>query len=224
MQNQIPGLQLVATEGSLWSGRASRLQFQGQTVTDLSWRWRPLALLMGRFEYQLQGVWADEPASLRMGAGLSGSTYLADVSAKVASQTLLAPLLPGNVTMQGQLIMELEKVDISTQGLLPILYGQIRWPQAEVTSPLNLNLGDVVLDLAPGEDKTLGKLTAQNGQLLIDGTLELAQEGDYALLADVRTSGQVDPAVTNGLNTFAEFRNGQYQLDLSGNLLSLLPH
>jgi hypothetical protein len=87
---------------------------------------------------------------------------------------------------------------------------------------MQLQLGDVLLELAPGDHKTNGKLTAQNGQLLIDGTLEFEPGGDYALLADVKTDGSLPPAVKNGLDTFAEFRDGQYRLDLSGNLLSLL--
>ncbi len=222
LQNRIPGLQLVATEGSLWSGRAKQLYFQGQTVTDPTWSWRPLALLLGRVEYRLQGIWSGEPASLRVGASLTGSTYLADVSAKATSQTLSADLLPKNVMLQGQMIMELEKVELSSQGMLPILHGQIRWLQAEVNSPMQLQLGNVLLELAPGDQKTNGKLTAEGGQLLIDGTLEYEPAGDYTLLADVRTDGPLPPAVKNGLDTFAEFRDGQYRLDLSGNLRSLL--
>lgn len=224
LQNRLPGLQLTSAQGTLWSGQARRLQYQGQTVTDLSWHWRPLALLLGRVEYQLKADWAGEPAALKVGAGLTGSTYLADVSAKIAPQILFAELLPGNVVLQGQVTMELEKVELTDQGPLPILYGQVRWPQAKVISPQDYRLGDILLELAPDEHKTLGKLTAENGQMQIDGTLELSVTGDYSLLADVRPEGALPAAVKNALDVFAENRNGQYRLDLSGNLISLLAH
>ncbi len=221
LQDRLPGLQLTSAQGTLWSGQARRFEFKGQTVTDLAWRWRPLALLLGRVEYQLQGSWAGEPAALKVGSSLTGNTYLADVSAKVAPQILLADILPGGTVLQGQLTMELEKVELSSQGHLPILYGQIRWPDAEVISPQNYKLGDVLLELAPDDHKTLGKLKAENGQMHIDGTLELEVTGDYSLLADVRPEGELPAAVKNGLDMFAEYRDGQYRLDLSGNLISL---
>lgn len=222
LEERLPGLRLTATQGTLWSGQAKRLQFQGQTITDLSWRWRPLALLLGRVEYQLEADWAGEPAALKVGAGLTGNTYLADVSARVAPQILLADVLPGGVVLQGQVIMELEKVELSSQGPLPILYGQIRWPQAEVISPQNYRLGDILLELAPAENKTIGKLLAENGEMHIDGNLELEVMGDYSLLADLRSEGELPVEVKNALNMFAEPRNGQYRLDLRGNLISLL--
>ena len=222
LQNRIPGLQLVATEGSLWSGRAKQLYFQGQTVTDPTWSWRPLALLLGRVEYRLQGIWLGEP-SLSEGRCQS---YRIHLSGRCICQSYVTnPVCrsaAGKCDVAGQMIMELEKVELSSQGMLPILYGQIRWLQAEVNSPMQLQLGNVLLELAPGDQKTNGKLTAEGGQLLIDGTLEFEPAGDYTLLADVRADGPLPPAVKNGLDTFAEFRDGQYRLDLSGNLLSLL--
>ena len=222
LESRLPGLQASGVSGSLWSGRAQRLSIDNITVTDLDWSWRPLAVLLGRAEYRLRGQWLASPVSLRAGVGVTGSAYLADVSAKVVAQALLEQLYPQAASLNGQLTMELDTVDFSTQGQLPLISGDIHWQQAGLDTPVNLRLGEVALLLTPADDKTTGTLNAKGGQLLVDGELSLAPAGGYTLDAKIRANGQLPSAVENGLRTFADYKNGEYQLKLNGNLFSLL--
>jgi len=211
----MPQVQLSGIDGSLWSGRADQLRFDPVILEQVQWRWHPFALALGRLEYRVEGRWGDNPVAMSAGASLFGGAYLRDVSATGPVQSWAAALaLP--VEASGDLSLALDQVRFAKPGGAPILRGAARWTSATVTGPVALDLGQVNLDLAPDGDVTHGTVKAQDGALLVDGTVDLDASGQYNLQVDMTPTDKLADDVRGGLAAIAEEHNGRYHLIWNG--------
>jgi len=54
LERQVAGLSLHAVSGSVFSGQAAQLVYQGLDYGHLNWEFRPAGLLLGRVEFHLE--------------------------------------------------------------------------------------------------------------------------------------------------------------------------
>jgi len=217
LQSRAPAVQLAGVRGSLWSGEADRVNVQGVQLQTLHWRWRPLALFTGRLEFALDGRFQGEAVHSRAGITLAGRPYLRSTGGRLAVQDLVVWFSRAPVELAGTLELDLERVDFPQPGL-PVIEGRLVWPQARIVAPLELDLGQVVLTLAPNDGRTRGPLVAQGGRLLVEGELSFDASGMYELEAGLRANGRLPDAVSTLLESLAEYRDGRWYLELSGHI------
>ncbi|MGD2073921.1 MAG: type II secretion system protein N [Gammaproteobacteria bacterium] len=217
---QPEGVQLAGLEGSLWSGSAALVTATPVQLQDLHWQLQPFALLLGRAEARLEARLEGRPVSARVGEGLFGSPYMADVNATVAASDLLRWLRLNQVAADGNLTLELSEVQWPA-GTVPALTGTAAWSPARVSAPVELSLGTVRLATEAQDGITAGKLTSSGGALLVDGEVQLQPDGAYRLDARIRQEGDVPDAVGQFLTTFAEYNDGLYRLEWADSLLAL---
>ena len=219
LQPRLEGVQLAGVDGSLWSGSAALVSASPLQLQDLRWRFRPLALVLGRAEVALEAAWQGRPVAALAGKSLFAGAYLADVSATIpASEVLLWARTNKPVTVEGNLVLELDRVQWTGGAAVPAVTGVASWTPARVSAPVEVVLGNARLDTVAEQGVTRGTLKASGGTLLVDADLELKSDGVYRLDARIQQKGDVADAVTQFLSTFAEYNNGSYRLEWSDSL------
>lgn len=217
----MPGVVIGGIQGTVWRGQARSVVAEGVLLENVRWRFRPLALFTGRFEFDLQGKLGSKPLRAVAGTAFSGEPYLGDVRLSIPASEVLYRLGINKVTVAGELALDLDDVRFSSTGV-PLFSGEMRWVPANVEAPLVLSLGTATLTTQHDDDLTQGKLVARGGALQVDADVELETSGAYRLNATIRLAqgnGTVPQAVTKFLSTFAEYDDGSYRLEWSDTLL-----
>ena len=221
-QQQLPGLAISGVTGSLWRGQASQVNYQDQQIDKASWALNPLTLLQGCLGYHVKGQWQGQPVSLNAGSQWNKQPCISAVKGSLDLSILLAS---GNLPVQvsGIVEVDIDTVSFAQGGQLPLFSGRLHWPEANIISPLELDLGSVSLQLDPdGNTMMRGELTAQGGQLTIDAPVDITPEGDFSINMAIRFDGEPSEEIQAGLGAFAEFHDGVYQLEYSDNIYSIL--
>lgn len=182
--------------GTLWSGTADAVVDGPRRLDAVSWSLHPASLLTlspsATVSGQLPG--GSGEGSLEVGPG--GTLTLSDVRAQTTIDAVLAwirrgalqPLASGRIEL-------LMPHGVVRNGLLQKADGLLTWTNAAVGPNARFPLGDLALRLQPAEPNgTRGTLTARNGPLTVDGTLDLRPNGDFRLQAQVRPTDPGDPA------------------------------
>lgn len=214
---QVPGVVFSGVSGSVWTGAAAQVRTDSVALSDVRWHWHPSALLSGRVEYGLSGQWGGNPVSLAAGRSLFGGSYLADVAVAAPAPSWIAALrLPAEAA--GQVELALDRVEFVDGAAMPLLTGGAHWRPATISAPVALGLGTVTLELAPEGALSRGRVSAQEGALLVDGTVEIGSAGDYSLVADLTPTARTSRDIRTGLDTIAELRGGRYHLEWKDSL------
>ncbi len=214
----MPGVAIGQVRGTLWHGQAASLVAKGIQLDKLRWRFRPLSLLTGRFEFDIKAGLGGKPAHTLAGRRFSGASYLRDVQLSIPAADVLYRLGINQVGVSGELVMDLDDVRFTQDGI-PMFSGVTRWTPAVVEAPLALSLGTATLTTRQDGDITQGDLVAVGGVLQVKADVALETTGAYRLNAVITQNGNVPPAVTKFLSTFTEYENGGYRLEWSDNLL-----
>jgi Type II secretion system (T2SS), protein N len=178
--NEVPGLDIVNTTGSLWHGRGT-IVLQGEGVGALNWRLKPARLLALELGYDfsftgrdtsLQGVFTAGIGRL----GLTGNGLL-------GNQSLNYTLAPYGVTVSGDILVDHVK-SVWRRGTMESLDGLLGWNGGPVSwssaTPGSANLPGMQARLEGAAGTLNGVIIPANGQtpviqgsLLADGTLQV---------------------------------------------------
>ena len=214
----MPGVAIGSVQGTLWNGQANLVVAKGVQLDDVHWRYRPLSMFVGRFEFGLEGKLAGKPQRALAGKKFFGPLYLDDVQVSIPAAEVLYRMGMNKISVGGQLLLDLNDVRFSPAGI-PMFGGQVQWAPAEVEAPLVLSLGTATMTTQNNGDVTAGNLVANGGALEVQANVTLEAGGAYRMDATIRENGEVPQAVTKFLSTFAEYENGSYRLEWSDNLL-----
>lgn len=196
------GLAVSGVEGSVWRGRAAALQLAGLGAGPVSWRVRPMALLLGRIEADVEGSVTDGFASGRIGATLTGVLRIRDARASLPLERLTAGTSIGPAT--GQLQATIDSLRLvagwpeSISGELQVM--GVRYPVPQLG---NTALGSYSVTFpAPDGDATeppAGQIRSLSGPYDVSGTLGLLPGRRYALTAEVRATASAQAPLRNAL-------------------------
>jgi len=217
VQPHLQGVRLAGVDGSIWSGSAAVVDANPVQLQDVRWEFRPFALLLGRAELAVEGKLQESVIRAVAGKGLFGQRYLKDVRGAVSANDLLYWLQIRQVKVEGNLDFNLEDVRWPANGM-PAIAGTAIWTPAAVSAPIELMLGKARLETQIDGDRTIGKLQASDGALLVQADVELNPGGQYRLDAAIQQKGDVPQAVSKFLSTFTEYKDGVYQLEWSDSL------
>jgi hypothetical protein len=106
-----PSVSLAGLEGSIWSGRASALGFNGVVAQEkLVWHFAPAELLKGRLVWSLSCEHAGQPGSLRTVLGMRGAALeQLHIAVPLEPLTQFNPTLSG-IRLRGTLILDSERL------------------------------------------------------------------------------------------------------------------
>ncbi|HUH38193.1 MAG TPA: type II secretion system protein N [Spongiibacteraceae bacterium] len=183
-QRQLPGLDWLSAEGTVWSGSGMGLYYRfgdRQLFFErLQWRVQPLALLRGRLSLAVRAEGQGQYLAGDLGSGLDGVW-------RFENGTLALPVTAiagAGSQLHGQLELAIAELAIDDQQILA-LEGTGLWRAARWQAPgYTVSLGDLALDLEDdGKGAAAIALRNRGGDDSLSANLNLDLLGRYRLRA-----------------------------------------
>jgi len=205
LHRQVAGLSLHGVAGTVFSGQAAQLVYQGLDFGRLSWQLRPAQLLLGRVEFHIELTDPANPGHANIAITPRGNVYGRDVELMLSPDRLVNHYSPMPVRTSGAIQLQIDTFTVAG-GFPQDVSGLLSWEDAVVLEPIELILGDVGMTLHSQEDLLAGSIT-RGGRLEAAGDIQLFADGRYHLalrilpdntmsdetLAAIEMAGQVQP-------------------------------
>jgi general secretion pathway protein N len=175
-------VQLSGLSGTAWNGSALEGRVGGLYVRDLTWDFRPLALLGGKAGYDFTAQSASGPLSGRVAVGPGGAVHVSELRARVpiAALSELATFVGVDGLLSAdvrELVLE-DGFPVRAEGTL-----EVANLVARQLSPSPL--GAYRAELTTADDVVRATIEDGSGVLDLEGTLELRPNRSYLLTGRV---------------------------------------
>ena len=208
-------LSLHRVSGSVFSGQAAQLVYQGLDLGEVHWRFRPLALLLGRMEYRIELLSPANHGELSIGKTLTGRTHVHDVDIELLPGRLVNHYSPTPVNTSGTVHLVFETFNPGSDYSGEVS-GLLEWRDAVVLEPINLVLGQLALDVVTDNGELIGVLT-EGGALGASGELALSPNYAYRVELLLHPGNEVSADTLDWLEQTAQrLPNGDFSIDMSG--------
>lgn len=194
---------LEDVSGSVWNGRAGRVQVGERELGALSWQLSPWGLFARRADLDIQLDGTELKADGFVSLSGPGSFSARDLTLQVDAQRLQAALDVPALTFKG--IVEFKLGELDVRSYFPSrVEGTALWQQARVGGSADALLGDITAEFESRTDGGIvGVVRDSGGPLIIEGgqfsagfegfkadaTLR-ARDGDAAVLRALQYIGQ----------------------------------
>ncbi|MDO6459329.1 type II secretion system protein N [Granulosicoccaceae sp. 1_MG-2023] len=222
---------LDGVSGSVFNGRIATVTLPNTAlptgpdeflIENVSWGFAPLRLFSGagaadvafdayqgtgegRVAQRFNGV--SEVKDFHYATGARGINVLLDPLAEVA----------------GELSIDIDSLTLREQ-LLESMTAVIEWRDAALIRPLPARLGRVEIQIEPKQAGShLASIRASGGELIIDGTVTLALNGDFNTDLTIRPAPEASRELTDMLRAMARpASDGSFRVRRSGNMNRLM--
>lgn len=193
-----PQVTLEGVGGSIWSGSATRVAYQGVPVGALTWRSRPAALFAGRLAYDLDVQRTD--GFLR---GVIAVTFGGAVTAEDVQLSLPLTALNPNATVnawRGELAGKVQRARIENGWPVDLVadLGMLRLRPPQST----LEIGNFAVAFDEGAstpERLVGRVRDTDAPLVVRAQLVVGRERAYTLEGDVAPRPGAPPAITDSI-------------------------
>lgn len=178
---EIPGLEVVAPRGTLWSGHGG-VVIQGEQIGIARWTLHPLRLLLFELAYSVRFTGRD--AVLDGAVTVTPGTVHGRASGTLGADALNYTLAPWDVRIEQPVAVETVEAVFENRRLAAI-DGQLAWPGGATTwlldgSPTTVALPPMTGRLAASEGRLTGLLVPADGQIPLVQMM-LAPDGTFTL-------------------------------------------
>lgn len=202
LERQATGLYLQAVEGSVFSGQAGRLVYQGLDFGKLTWQFRPAALLLGRMAYHLELAGSANPGHADIAFTPWGDVYGQDIELLLSPDLLVKHYSPVPVRTSGELRLQIDTFRMA--GEFPDdVAGLLSWEDGVILEPIEIILGDVSMTLNSREDALLGSLV-EGGRLEAAGEMQLSADGRYQFDLQILPNNEMSDETLAVLETLGQ--------------------
>jgi general secretion pathway protein N len=177
LERQVAGLSLHAITGSVFSGQAGQLVYQGIDFGELTWQFRPAALLLGRMAYHLELPGSANPGHADIAFTPWGHVYGQDIELLLSPDLLVKHYSPVPVKTSGELHLQIDTFRMASD-FPEDLAGTISWEDGVILEPVEIILGDVSMVLS-GQGEALSGRLVEGGRLEAAGEMQLFADGRY---------------------------------------------
>ncbi len=182
-------LAINGAQGTVWKGSATQLSWQGQSLGKVEWKIHPTSLLLLRLnaDFKLSGeaIHADGNAVIKKDKSvLLTNTFLDAEIAKLPLSSLNMMVVP-----EGKISATIRSLSIQEQKL-ESADADVLWENAKITSPVELKLGQVSLNITGKEGALDGILDSKDGAIKATGKLNVSPQG--LLKANIKLTPDTD--------------------------------
>lgn len=193
---EAPGVSLQGISGTIWTGHAREASAGGLYLTDVRWRFQPLALFGGRLEYGISAAPLTGFVEADVAVSPGGAIRLQDVAAQLPVAALDPFIevagLAGDVDLRiARLVFE-DGLPVEAEGTIALTALVIR-PLA--ASPL----GDYEAKIGTVDGVIRGAVADASGVLEVSGNLELHPDRSYLFTGLIATRPGAPAAVDQQL-------------------------
>jgi general secretion pathway protein N len=215
LEERVADLYLNGVSGTVFSGQAAQVVYQGLDLGTVHWQFHPLALLLGRLEYSLE---LDNPANaghLNAGKTLTGRVYIDDLDIEFQPGRLVNHYSPTEFNSSGTMQLVFETISLEDDYAGEVS-GRVQWRDAVVLEPVSLVLGQLDMDVSSEDGMLIGRFD-NSGDLGVSGEVALSAANEYRVELLLRPGPAVDRDTLGYLEENTQRQaNGDYRLDLSG--------
>lgn len=210
------GLALEGVSGSVWRGNATAATVGGIYLTDVSWSFRPGALLGGHIGYAVQA----QPVAGFLEADVAVSPG-GIVTLRHTSATLPLVSLSNAVALsgiEGALNLQIERAVIEA-GMPRAVDGNVTVTRLLVRPLAPTPLGDYRADLETRDGVITGTVNDLSGVLDVSGRIELHEDGRYSMVGRVAPTPEAPASVIQQLEYLGSpDADGQREFRFEGRL------
>jgi len=229
---QMQLVQLDGVAGKLFKGSVASVKYTDDLLplefSNVAWRLAPKTLLNGgagaTITYDGYGGGGGGDVLREWDGDISVRDFSFTAQAKELEALLPVPI----AQFSGALAGELDQLTLQNQ-LLVAMQGVLQWKDAVLEAPVGNQqvqtaLGTIDLTIKPeGSDAHVATVKAAGGDLIIDGSVNLALNGDFSANVLFTPTDSAAPGVINGLRQFARPEpGGAFRLQQSGNVNKLM--
>ncbi len=213
------GISLSSAEGSIWSGKIAAIGTKGVQLNNFEWDLNVLPLLYGNISIDF--TFGDEETR-GIGAvdvSLGGNKIeVTDLEARMPI-SFFEPLMVGvPAKLDGQLSAHFDSI-IYAPGDEIMAKGNLVWNSAAITVLQTVQLGDLKLSLTPRDKGSHGVFKDAGGPLILDGTVQLSNKGQYQAALKVGTRSTAEAALKQSMPFLGRAgSDGKVQIRRSGRL------
>jgi general secretion pathway protein N len=209
---------LYQVDGSVWDGSAAVAMVGTQRFDSIDWRFRPLALFLGRFEVALDANRNGRGLSAVAGRSVTGDYFLRDLNADLPAAELESLYTRVKLGLSGDVIADIGRIVVEKSHLATI-EGKILWNDAGLTMSPGNPLGSFEIDFETTDEGVKGLVKDTGGALQVDGVLMLKPDGSYQFTGAFkpRDTGRND--IRQALRIFGNpDASGKVTVSQSGNI------
>jgi hypothetical protein len=217
ISSQVEGLSFQAVTGSLFSGRAASLVYQGNEIGPVRWRFSPGGLLRARLEYRVESENPLHAGQGLLGIGPGGTLVGQDVDLQILPDPLINTFAPLAISSTGQLHLVLDRF-VLREGQAQDVTGRMEWLAAELLAPVQLPLGDIRCDIESEPGGVVARIT-EGGTLGASGDVTLTEDGRYSVRLLLDPGPEAGADLRSLLEAMLRPRaDGRFPITLTGRL------
>jgi len=220
-------LELIGVDGRVLNGSVRRVLYDDGVIpielSNVTWKLAPQKLFTGAagvdFTFDAYGGRGQGQIQQRF----NGDTGLSNVTFSGPAKELEALLPLPLAQFSGRILADITSVEIQNK-LLSTFRGQLSWSDALLEHPIRASFGHIKIDIAPIDDLThRGFLNASGGDLGVEGTVDLKQNGDFKTDITVTPSADATPELLSALRGLGRpDQRGRYRIRQNGNVNRLM--
>jgi len=219
LKERIPlPVSLYQVDGSVWDGTAAVAIVGTQRFESIGWRFRPLALFLGRLEVALDFDRNGRGLSVVAGRSVTGDYFMRDLNADLPAAELESLYTPVKLGLSGDVIADIGRIVVDGNHLATI-EGTILWKNAGLTMSSGNPVGNFEIEFETTNEGVKGLVKDAGGPLQVDGLLLLKPDGRYQFTGsfNLRDAGRND--IRQALRIFGNpDATGKVTVSQSGNI------
>lgn len=198
-------LQLSGLSGSIFSGSASAVSYQGRNIArPLNWRFSPLALIAARLGFDVDGSVDGLLFDGTVARTLGGNILVSSLAASGSLKGLLALSGDAQLPLDGDVGIKLDRLTLvqqfPKQASGDISIAGLRWSLGR--NPLVL--GDFALAVSTDAGVIVAKIAPTAGSLDVGGEVRVNADRSYEVDLKVKARPDAEPAVQNLVRTLGQ--------------------
>ena len=208
---------LYGVQGTLWHGKASRLNSDLYTLNNLQWDMVWWRLLAGEISFAVQGYYNQQPVSTHIGLSITGKVIGHDLQARLAAADVAELAMIPIAKLGGSMQLKLDHFSWRN-GELPLADGELLWQQASISIAQTVSLGNTTITLQQ-QDGMLADIHNQGGDLKLQGQATANPSADYKLKLTLVPTRDNNTNLINSLNSFAKKQpDGSFLFESDGKI------
>lgn len=216
--------QVYSAEGTIWSGRANLVRFQGHDIKTPTWSVKPWYLLIGRVQAAVGFSYLEGTGKGDVSASLSKKVKLSDFEFSLPADQLTQQFANGFVGLEGNMTLQIDELDYAIgEAFVQNVSGYLGWQKSGVAYPISGTFGNISALISQNDDGLLtADLSNKGGELSISGTAALNPILDFDVDVTMKPKSNMSGALRDTLNSVARPKpDGSYPFKRSGNLRRL---
>lgn len=198
-------LQLIGLSGSLFSGSASQVSYQGRSLArPLHWSFNPLALIAARLGFHVEGSLDGLLFDGQVARTLGGELIVSGLDASGSLKSLMALSSALQLPIDGDVGVKLDKLTVADrfprQASANITVAGLRWSLGR--NPLVL--GDFAVSVSTEAGVIVATVSPTAGALDVGGEIRLNADRSYEVDLKVKARPEAEPALQNLVRTLGQ--------------------